>query len=69
MSISTFSCDLSIKNENNLMTGDAFGRPPTNPVNAGAIPVEAWAISEAKNIHASLNKCFTAIFTTTSRLF
>jgi hypothetical protein len=31
--------------------------------------VEACAISDAKNIHASLNMCFTAILTTTSRLF
>ena len=41
MSISTLILDLSIKNEKSLMTGEAFGRPPTIPAKAGAIPVEA----------------------------
>ena len=38
------------------------------PAKAGAMPVDACAISEAKNIQASLNICLTAILTTTSRL-
>ena len=46
MSIATLSFDLSTKNENNLITGEALGRPPTIPANAGAIPVDAWAIWE-----------------------